>query len=91
MNETLVLVGENIARNAGREYHPFFGRDLLFGFVPWPMIWNVATTLLVVLIFWWLVKSSKTGEKPLELLKKRYVSGEIDKKTFMDMKRDISE
>jgi uncharacterized membrane protein len=44
----------------------------------------------VALIFWWQLRSSqKTVETPANLLKRKYVAGEIDRKTYLQMKEDI--
>lgn len=47
-----------------------------------------------VLIVRWLMDQARTGsapqETPLEILKKRYAKGEIDKDQFEAMKRDLT-
>ncbi len=44
-----------------------------------------------VLVIKWLMDRGKDGENeaPLDILKKRYARGEIDRETFERMKRDI--
>ncbi len=68
-----------------------FHRNLLFGFLHPSILWNIGIFLLVALIFYWLLKSSKKRETALDLLKKRYVTGEIDKDAFLQMKKDITD
>ena len=92
MNETAVKYGTLVARNAYGRPPPFLGRGELFGVIPKYLIWNFATVLLVALIFYWLLRSSsKAGETPMDVLKKRYAAGEIDKETFISMKKDIAD
>ncbi len=71
---------------------PFLGlRYEIFG-IPTFLLWNLLIILILALIFYWLLRSSRqTKETPMDLLKKRYVKGEIDKKTFNDMKKTISD
>ena len=90
MREMLLAAGEWVATDAAHR-NPGWRGEPLFGFVPMPMVWNFVAVLLVALIFWWLIRSSqKGGETPLDLLNRRYVSGEIDRKTYLQMKEDIS-
>ena len=66
-------------------------RGKLFGFLPWIMVWNIVIIVVVAIIFYWLAKSShRRKEEPLDILNRRYASGEIDKKTYLEMKKDIS-
>ncbi|MBU0762567.1 MAG: SHOCT domain-containing protein [Candidatus Altiarchaeota archaeon] len=90
MYEFLCATGVEVAKSGFKASHPFYGKDWLFGVIPFPLIWNLITTFLVVLIFWWLVRGSrKSGESSMEILKKRYAKGEIDRKTFLQMKKDL--
>lgn len=50
----------------------------------------------VVLLVWWLIRQFSAGTAPressskaLDVAKERYAKGEIDKKTFEEMKRDL--
>ena len=66
--------------------------DPVLGVIPMPLIWNLMTVLLVALIFWWLLRGSHgrgEAESPENALKRRYVAGEIDRKTFLQMREDI--
>lgn len=49
---------------------------------------------LLILIFWWLLKGSGYGygkgkETPLEIIERRYAAGEINRKEYQQLKRDI--
>lgn len=63
----------------------------------WGMGWGMwFIPLLVILVIYILIKNSsqtKSGqgtETPMEILKKRYAKGEINKQQFEEMKKDIS-
>jgi len=69
-----------------------------WGVIGWVL--NLLFILLIVvgviLLVWWLVTQfaagatpRETGSKALETLKERYARGEIDKKQFEEMKRDL--
>jgi putative membrane protein len=69
-------------------YHGFWGMGwmgLLF--------WGLILVAVVGLIRWlWQAgnrKQSVGGDRALDILKERYARGEIDKKTFESMKKDI--
>ena len=56
----------------------------------------IAVIVGVVLLIRWLIMSTRTtspatssGESALEILKKRYARGEIDKEEFEEKKRDL--
>ena len=55
------------------------------------LLWNLLIIGLVALIFYWLLKTAKKSESAIEVLKIRYVAGEIDKETFLSLKEDISD
>ena len=82
--------GGRLARDEA--FHRGFWSEPLLGIIPMPLIWNFLAVFLVALIFWWLVRGSHKGVETAEnLLKKRYVSGEIDRKTYNQMKEDIKD
>jgi uncharacterized membrane protein len=92
MNQTIIMEGGRLARDAALRRPPVWWREPLFGVIPVHIVWNFIVILLVALIFWWLIRGSqKHGETPMDLLKKRYVAGEIDRETFLKMKEDISD
>jgi uncharacterized membrane protein len=92
MNTSLVETGGQIARENAVHRGAAFAREPLFGLIPLPFIWNIIVVLLVILIFWWLLRGSqKSVETPLNTLKRRYAAGEIDRKTYLEMKGDIAE
>jgi len=63
----------------------------LLGWVPMVLFWAILI-LGVIALFRYLGSSGKTvkdNETPLDILKERYAKGEIDKKKFEDMKKDL--
>lgn len=91
MEQVIFEQGTRMARDAAFRGSPSFWRDPFFGLIPHFVVWNLVIVVLVALIFWWLLRGSHKIEPPLDVLKKRYVSGEIDKKAYLEMKEDISE
>jgi putative membrane protein len=62
----------------------------------WGMGWGMwFIPLLVILAIYFLVKSNsqtkseQSSETPMEILKKRYARGEINKEQFEEMKKNI--
>ena len=58
-----------------------------FGFIFMLLFWGLVIWLIVTLIN--ASQSNKNGLDSLTILKKRYASGEITKKEFESMKREI--
>lgn len=60
-------------------------------------ILQILILIALIIIFWWLSKGEKFGyktntkEPPLDIIKKRYARGEITKKEFDKLKKDLSE
>ena len=91
MNDSIVEHGGRVFGGMAGVGSRGFLKHTIFG-IPSFIIWNLVIILLLALIFYWLVRGSKkSNESPLDLLKKRYVLGEIDKKTFEEMKEVISD
>jgi putative membrane protein len=61
----------------------------------WMMIFWILVIVAIVFLVKWLVEQGRGGrqvsqeESPLDILKKRYVKGEIDKEEFEQKKKDI--
>lgn len=56
------------------------------------LLWILAILGIIVLVKWLLEKEKKPsegGESALEILKRRYAKGEIDKDEFEQKKRDL--
>ena len=60
----------------------------------------IITIIVVVVIIWFVSKGlggvsshdiTKQSETPLDILKRRYASGEIDKETYEQMKRELQD
>jgi len=69
-----------------------WGDHWMFGGFMW-VFWVLIVIGLVLLVKW-LVQQSKPGEPthteaPLEILKKRYAKGEINKEEFEQKRRDL--
>lgn len=58
------------------------------------LMWIIFIAIFIVLIYF-IMRAAKgrdrAGETPLEILKKRYATGEITKEEFDRMRKDISE
>ena len=61
------------------------------------IVW-IAVIIGIVFLVKWLVEQGRTGrqtsekeESPLDILKKRYAKGEIDKEEFERKKRDLTD
>jgi putative membrane protein len=57
-----------------------------FGWIGMVLFWGG----LIWLIAWLVRKNSCSGESSMEVLRKRYAKGEITKKEFDEMKKDLS-
>jgi putative membrane protein len=89
MNNTTIIrhIAEGMPPAGGRGPLP---NDILG--IPTFFLWNLLFIIVLALIFYWLLRSSRhPPEKPLDLLKKRYVAGEISKEQYEEMKKDISD
>jgi len=72
------------------------GWGMGYGFFGWLMMflfWILIIAAVVLGVRWFIyqgkLKGSSVEETPLDILKKRYASGEIDKEEFETMKRDL--
>jgi putative membrane protein len=72
------------------------GLGMGYGFFGWLMIflfWVLVIAAVVLGVRWFIdqgkLKGSSVEETPLDILKKRYSSGEIDKEEFETMRREL--
>lgn len=56
----------------------------------WLLFWIGITVLIIWLIYKFIIKREEISQTPLEILRKRYAKGEITKKQFAEMKKEIS-
>jgi len=72
------------------------GWGMGYGFFGWLMMflfWILIIAAVVLGVRWFVdqgkLKGSSVEETPLDILKKRYASGEIDKEEFETMRREL--
>jgi len=85
--ELVHRAGEKLSHVAFK--HKPFPHELLG--IPTFYLMNLLFILVLALIFYWLLRGSGRHDTPMDLLKMRYVRGEIDKETFLEMKEDLSD
>lgn len=65
----------------------------LFSWLIMLLFWIAVITGIVLLVRWLIeqgkLKGAQSGESALDILKKRYARGEIDREQFENMKRDL--
>lgn len=69
-----------------------WGWGMGFGMIGMVLFWILVIAGIVVLVRW--VSSSRSsspppGKTPIDLLNERYARGEIDRREFEEMKRDL--
>ncbi len=60
----------------------------------WNVLWLIFLIGVIVLIIWFIYKFTSKGKKsetPIDILQKRYAKGEINKKQFEEMKKELKE
>jgi putative membrane protein len=91
--------GTAFAQWGGYGGHGWYGPGMMgggyggwFGGIFMIIFW-IAVIIGIVFLIRWLVQSPRggagSGESPLDILKRRYASGEIDKKEFEQKKKDL--
>ena len=73
-----------------------WGNMMPYGYGGGMFMWMLLIIILVAVIIYWAVRSTKSkgqmdasAEKPIDILKKRYVKGEITKDEYEGMKKDL--
>lgn len=89
-----MMMGGNMMNNVG---YGMMG-NLLSGYGYWSFwntIWLLFWVGVIVLIIWLIykliIKREGISKTPIEILKKRFANGEITKKQFEQMKKDVEE
>jgi putative membrane protein len=64
-------------------------------FMGYGWIFQLVILLLLALIFWWLLRGQQFGytknskDTPLEIVKRRYATGEIEKKEYERLRKEL--
>jgi putative membrane protein len=78
-------------------YWGFPGMGAAYGMLGW--VWPILFWIVIAIVITKMIRQPKEGREqreessrqtPLEILKGRYVKGEISKKEFEEMKKDIA-
>lgn len=92
MDPILLEAGDKLVREGVRNAPRMpYMRYNLFGFLPMFLVWNVLIIVVVALIFWWLTKGGAKKETAKDILDRRYAQGEIDRKTYKQMIKDLKD
>ena len=68
------------------------GQVIYGGVVPAFASWNGLIILVIMLVFFWLIRGSKTPkETPHDILLRRLASGEISKKEYTELKKELAD
>ena len=70
---------------------PFLGIGLI-GIFLWVLWWVFIITVIVLFVRWVIRQSyhwKKSDKSPVEILKERYAKGEIDRKEYEEMKKEL--
>ena len=65
-----------------------------FGYSFWNILWSIFLIGVIALIIWFIYRFTKKGkesETPVNILQKRYAKGDISKKQFEGMKKELKE
>jgi len=60
----------------------------------WNILWSIFLIGVIALVVWFIYKLTKKGkgsETPINILQKRYAKGEINKKQFEEIKKEMEE
>jgi len=72
--------------------YQMMGGNCGYGFMGYGWIFQILIFVIFVLIIYWIIKKSdfnKNTDSPKDILKKRLVKGEITKKEFEDLLKEI--
>ena len=94
MNMMRMMMGGNMMNNGGYGMmgnNPVGSGYSYWGFwnVIWLLFWIGIIVLIILLICKFILKRKAISVTPLEILKKRYAKGEITKKQFEKMKKEL--
>lgn len=70
-------------------YYTSFFPYHIFGFVVMVVFWGCVIYAIYMLLNNVIANNAHKKNKPIDILKERYVKGEITKEQFNDMKKDI--
>ena len=86
------MMGNNMMGSGGMgmgNYPAYYGYNSF-----WNILWSIFLIGAIALIIWLIykfTKKEKESETPINILQKRYAKGDINKKQFEEMKKEIGE
>ena len=83
----VVIVAIILLGGLGMGGYGMMGFGMGFGFIFMLLFWGLIVWLVITLIN--AAQGTKREDDALEILKKRYVSGEINKKQYEEMKKEL--
>ena len=63
--------------------------DMMYGFGWFGMITMILFWVVVIWLIVWLIQQFKGKESAIEILEKRFAHGEINRKQYMEMKKEL--
>lgn len=62
--------------------------NMIFG-MPKMIFYQILVIIAIFFVLYWMFRNNKDHDSAIEILKRRYVNGEISKKEFLRIKKDL--